>query len=122
MFFGAGAVRSALRGWHHPEVLAASPLAAFVTGTTPSDRGDALRRALLDVLESLGGDLTTLKYQRALTATCTDDRPGTQCGAAARLGVPFSTYRRHLDQGTAEVTARLRRTLGAGESTASGGG
>jgi hypothetical protein len=32
-------------------------------------------------------------------------RTATQEGAAARLGLPFSTYRRHLSQGVARVVA-----------------
>ncbi|WP_181140580.1 hypothetical protein [Streptomyces sp. Ru62] len=63
------------------------------------------------------GDLTTIKYHQALTATYFG-RATTQRGVAARLGTPFSTYRRHLDNGIAEAATRLRDLLGPGGDTA----
>lgn len=104
------AVRELFRAWNHEDVLAGSPLLRLVSGGTPAERVKALRRQLLHVVESLRGDLTTAKYHDALTATYLG-RQTTQRGAAARLGTPFSTYRRHLDHGLAEAVTRLRRQL-----------
>lgn len=104
------AVRDLFRAWNHQDVFAANPLLQLVPGRTTTERVNALRQQLLHVVESLRDDLTTTKYHRALTATYLG-RQTTQRGAAARLGTPFSTYRRHLDHGLAEAVIRLRRQL-----------
>lgn len=106
----AEAVRELFRAWNHEDVLAANPLLQLVSGGTPPERVKAMRQQLLDVVESLRNDLTTAKYHHALAATYLG-RQTTQRGAAARLGIPFSTYRRHLDHGLAETVTRLRREL-----------
>jgi hypothetical protein len=46
------------------------------------------------------------KLLRAVERTYVDPAP-TQEAAAARLGLPFSTYRRHLTQGIERVVAWL---------------
>ncbi|CAM5570938.1 AAA family ATPase [Streptomyces fumanus] len=104
------AVREVFRAWRHEDVLAASPLLRLLPAGTPRESLELLRGHVLETVESLRADLTTAKYHHALTATYLG-RPTTQRGAAARLGTPFSTYRRHLDNGLAETTVRLRRRL-----------
>ncbi|MFI7498793.1 ATP-binding protein [Streptomyces sp. NPDC049687] len=104
------AVRDLFRAWNHEDVLAANPITRLVSGGTPAERVHALRQQLLHVVESLRSDLTTAKYHHALIATYLG-RQTTQRGAAARLGTPFSTYRRHLDHGLSEAVTRLRRQL-----------
>jgi hypothetical protein len=55
------------------------------------------------------------KLLRAVERTYLDPAP-TQEAAAARLGLPFSTYRRHLTQGVERVVAWLwdREVYGPG--------
>lgn len=52
-----------------------------------------------------GGD----QHHRALTATYLAGNPG-QEAAAERIGVPFSTYRRHLTSGIDRLTDLLWRS------------
>lgn len=92
------AVRAALRDLGRPERLAASPLA--------SGGGPALRDALLAAVEALRAHPRDLKLHRALDRTYLHPAP-TQELAAEVLGLPFSTYRRHLTQGVARVAATL---------------
>lgn len=94
------AVRGALRDLARPDLLARNPLAA-------PDGPEALRDRLVDAVESLRGHPRDEKLFRALDRTYL--RPAaTQEGAAEVLGLPFSTYRRHLTQGIARVAARLQ--------------
>lgn len=110
------AVRALFRAWSHKDVVAASPLVQFVPEGTPEERALTLQQKLREVVESMRGDLTTVKYHQALTATYFG-RSITQRGVAARLGTPFSTYRRHLDNGIAEAATRLRDLLAPGGDT-----
>lgn len=94
-------VRSALRDLHRPDRLAASPLAT-AAGTT----GDDLRAALLAAIDTLRADPRDARLHRVLDRTFV--RPaGTQEKAAEVLGLPFSTYRRHLAAATARVAELL---------------
>ncbi|MEV0828898.1 ATP-binding protein [Nonomuraea rubra] len=115
----AGAVRKALRQLSRPDTLAASPLTrtrliAERAGQDPvAALGDLLRGAIAD----LGEDPRTVKFHRALSATFLRGTP-TQELAAEQLGLPFTTYRRHLTAGIERVCADLwhRELYGAGAS------
>lgn len=92
------AVGDALRALRWPEELAGSPLlrSRAVVGSGASLR-DVLMRAVDSLVEERGG----VKRHRALIATYVEAAP-TQEAAARQLGLPLSTYRRHL-------TAAVRR-------------
>jgi hypothetical protein len=95
------AVRDALRSWRRPDLLAQNPLAhsRMVTTTDAhADRVEALRTVLGNAVAAMGEDPRESKAHRALTATYLGTAP-TQEVAAERLGLPFSTYRRHLGRG-----------------------
>jgi hypothetical protein len=90
--FGA-AVRAALPLLHRPQRLAESPLGldattirAAIDGLTDLPRGDRLRAVL--------------------HRTYLSPAPSQEAAAEA-LGLPFSTYRRHLAKSVAELTERL---------------
>jgi hypothetical protein len=106
----ADAVREALRDLHRPDLLARNPLlrTRLVRTATDAEQPDAgTVRALLDeAVEQLRRDPRDDKRLRAIDRTYL--RPaGTQESAAALLGLPFSTYRRHLTQGVDRVVAWL---------------
>lgn len=104
------AVRQALRDLHRPDLLARNPLLrSRVLRDRITDREpDAvdLEGALSDALDALRADPRDDKLFRAveriyvLPAT-------TQEAAAEALGIPFSSYRRHLVRGVERVTAWL---------------
>ncbi|WP_215544217.1 AAA family ATPase [Amycolatopsis sp. CA-230715] len=94
------AVKQLLRDWHDEEVFAANPLVRVHRDAA------ALREAVLKAVEELAGDPRRVNHHRALRATYLE-RATTQEAAAARLGMPFGTYRRHLRSGTREVCAIL---------------
>ncbi|SHN44705.1 ATP-binding protein [Cryptosporangium aurantiacum] len=91
------AVRRALRSWHRPDQLAESPLirSRIVTGRRTADPVHTLREALAAAVAHLAADPRATKLHRAATVTFLKATPS-QEAAAERLGVPFSTYRRHL--------------------------
>ncbi|NBE94065.1 hypothetical protein GUY59_12790 [Nonomuraea sp. K271] len=111
------AVRKALRRLSRPDALAASPLTrtrlvAERAGQDPAAAlGDVLRQAIDDLRE----DPRAVKFHRALSVTFLRGTP-TQALAAERLGLPFTTYRRHLAAGVERVCACLwrRELYGAG--------
>lgn len=100
----AEAVRDALRHRRQPDALAQSPLAAArcADGGSP----EAIARLLDEAVERLGEHPRDLMLQRALVATYFKPAP-TQEAAAERLGVPFSSYRRHLTKGVERVVTWL---------------
>ncbi|MEU6709872.1 hypothetical protein ABZ897_00215 [Nonomuraea sp. NPDC046802] len=104
----AEAVRKALRQLPRPDALAASPLTrtrliADRAGQNPATAlGDLLRQAIDD----LRADPRSVKFHRALSVTFLRGTP-TQELAAERLGLPFTTYRRHLTAGIERVRADL---------------
>lgn len=99
------AVKAALRHLNQPVMLGESPLLGLppVGGGRCGTRSAAdLAATLRSVVESLGTDPRDLKMYRALDRTYL--RPaGTHERAAELLGLPFSTYRRHLSQGVVRV-------------------
>jgi hypothetical protein len=110
------AVRNALRSWNQPDALAASPLIpARVVAEAGPERVEALRKVLRETVDQLDADPREVKLHRAITMTFMQNTP-TQQAAADRLGLPFSTYRRHLTRGLERVCDLLwqRELLGAG--------
>lgn len=96
------AVKDGLRHLHEPHRLARNPLAqsGLVSG------GTGLADVLAEAIDELASDPRTEKLHRALQRTYV--RPAaTQELAAEVLGLPFSTYRRHLSTGIERVTATL---------------
>jgi hypothetical protein len=110
------AVRNALRSWNRPDALAASPLLpARVVAEAGPEPVDALRKVLREAVDRLQADPREVKLHRAITMTFMHNTP-TQQAAADRLGLPFSTYRRHLTRGLERVCELLwqRELLGTG--------
>ncbi|MCX4993516.1 ATP-binding protein [Streptomyces sp. NBC_00568] len=86
------AVRDALRSLRRPELLASNPLnRSRLIAESTRPLADVLKLAADALLEERGGD----KRHRAVMVTYFKGSP-TQEAAAERLGIPFSTYRRHL--------------------------
>ncbi|WP_030908001.1 ATP-binding protein [Streptomyces sp. NRRL F-5126] len=101
------AVRDALRSWHRPDALAANPLArGGPHAAGGADRAESLRGLLARAVDRLRGDRQGDKLHRAVSAAFFEG-PVTQEAAAERLGIPFSTYRRHLARGLARVCELL---------------
>jgi hypothetical protein len=104
------AVRQALRDLHEPELLAKNPLqrARVVRDRVHGDEPDsaalaALVREAIDMLRRHPRD-----DKRLLGVERTYVTPApTQEAAAELLGLPFSTYRRHLTQGVERIVAWL---------------
>ena len=114
----ADAVRRALRDLHRPDALAANPLQrARMTGAAPLDQ------LLEQAVASLRADPRDAKLARALERTYLRPAP-TQEAAAEVLGLPFSTYRRHLTRGVERVVDWLwhRELYGPEVSTNRPGG
>jgi hypothetical protein len=112
------AVRQGLRDLHRPELLARNPLlrtrvARDQTATHEPD-GEALERLLRAAVDSLRQHPRDDKLLRAVDRTYLRPAP-TQEAAAEVLGLPFSTYRRHLSQGITRIVAWLwdREVYGA---------
>lgn len=113
------AVRQALRDLARADLLARDPLLgtrlrqqeAGDQGPTAATLETLLRRAIETLRQHPRDD----KLLRAVERTYVDPAP-TQEAAAMRLGLPFSTYRRHLTQGTERVVTWLwdREVYGAG--------
>jgi hypothetical protein len=105
----AEAVRAALRDLHRPERLAANPLLRSAALRDPAGT-DPPAAALADLvrtaIERVGDDPRDEPLLRALDRTYLRPAP-TQERAAQVLGLPFSTYRRHLGRGIERVVALL---------------
>jgi hypothetical protein len=103
------AVRQALRDYTRPDALAAGPLGS---SRLAHGAGDAPARAaaLQALLRSAGNELRAhprdQKLYRAVWHTYFEPLP-TQELAAERLGLPFSTYRRHLAAGIERIARWL---------------
>lgn len=111
----AEAVRDALRNFHDPEDLRANPLvrSRIVVERAGAAAGDeasiaALRGLLEEAIGSLQGSPREAKLHRALQRTYLKPAPS-QERAAELLGLPFSTYRRHLKGGVKRVADILWR-------------
>lgn len=114
----AGAVRAALRDLRRPEALAANPLAV---ARVVRDRGagepvaEVLEALLREAVASLQADPRDEKLHRALDRAYMRPAPSHEA-AAELLGVPLSSFRRHLARGTERVAAWLweRELYGSG--------
>jgi hypothetical protein len=102
------AVRRALHDLHRADLLARSPLLRTRmlrdrSGTSDPNEQD-LDSLLREAMATLRVDPRDDKLVQAVERTYL--RPAaTQEGAAAALGLPFSTYRRHLSQGVARIVS-----------------
>jgi hypothetical protein len=116
------AVRDALRCWRRTDDLRRNPLcrsrlvADAGPGTAPAQ---VLADLLVEATDTLAADPRDAKLHRAVATTYFRGVP-TQEAAAERLGLPFSTYRRHLAAGVARLTAWLwnRELHGPGQRMA----
>jgi hypothetical protein len=111
----ARAVRDALRNFHRSEELRSNPLlrTRMVVERAGTEAGaGALRDLLQGVATSLQASPREAKHYRALHRTYLDPAPS-QERAAELLGLPFSTYRRHLQGGIARIVMILwQREIG----------
>jgi AAA ATPase domain len=96
------AVRAALRHIGHDAALEANPLC----GNGLADTGPVLRKLLTEAVQMLADDPRAIKEYSAVYTTFFLPVP-TQEAAAARLDLPFSTYRRHLARGTERICEYL---------------
>jgi hypothetical protein len=116
------AVRHALRDFSHPDMLHANPLlrSRMLAERVSADAGDAERVAALrslveEAVQSLQPLPREVKCYRALHHTYLYPAP-TQELAAELLGIPFSTFRRHLTAGIARVVEILwQEEIGLGK-------
>jgi len=95
----ADAVRAALRDLHRPDRLGASPLTGTAVGP---DVREHLVAAIARVGEAPKGEV----LGRVLDRTFLRPAPS-QEAAAEVLGLPFSTYRRHLGRAVERVVDLL---------------
>jgi hypothetical protein len=102
------AVRKALRHLAKHGELAANPLTRSRLLADRADPAQALRELLEDSIRDLGRDPRAGKPHRALDVTYLRGAP-TQEAAAERLGLSFSTYRRHLIAGIDRICEDLWR-------------
>ena len=99
------AVRDALRALRHPAALAGNPLNR---SRVVLENGGSLAAAVACAVDALPAERGGDKRHRALTLTYVEAAP-TQEAAAERLGLPFSTYRRHLTSAVDRVSDILWR-------------
>ncbi|MGW0694917.1 ATP-binding protein [Streptomyces sp. NPDC002738] len=99
------AVRSALRAWCHPGTLSTSPLirSRLIADNGGADPVESLRQLLIDATDALADD-PHVGHLHRVVATTYFHQVLTQEAAAERLGLPFSTYRRHLAKGVDRIT------------------
>ncbi|MCT9080103.1 AAA family ATPase [Streptomyces fulvoviolaceus] len=108
------AVRAALRDLHAPDRLKASPLTGsglavgfdFEEGAGPERAAERLRATLIGGIEQVGREPRAEALCRVLQRTFVRPAP-TQEAAAEVLGLPFSTYRRHLGKAVERLTDLL---------------
>lgn len=103
------AVREALRGYARPGRFDDNPLLRSrvvverADGRSPTE---ALEELLEEAADALADHPKDEKLRRALVRTYLEPAP-TQEAAAERLGLPYSTFRRHLSDGVDHVTSWL---------------
>ncbi|MFC4857904.1 AAA family ATPase [Actinophytocola glycyrrhizae] len=102
------AVRKALRHLSKHGELAANPLTRSRLLAGRADPGRAVRELLEESIRELGRDPRAGKPHRALDVTYLRGTP-TQEAAAERLGLSFTTYRRHLIAGIERICEDLWR-------------
>lgn len=96
------AVRAALRDLVRVDLLARSPLLGTRSVRGAGGGPDGLRSWITEAVEVLREHPRDQKLHRAVDRTYLRPAP-TQERAAGLLGLPFSTYRRHLAQGVARI-------------------
>jgi hypothetical protein len=102
------AVRAALRHIGNSVTLDVNPLC----GTGLAEEGEELSVLLTEAVKALADDPRATKQYRAVQTTYLLPT-STQEAAAELLGLPFSTYRRHLASGTERICESLwNRQLG----------
>ncbi|NMO55894.1 ATP-binding protein [Actinoplanes sp. TBRC 11911] len=112
------AVREVLRAWRRPARIAANPLSrSRLAAADGDDRVANLRTTIGDAAAVLAGDPRTVAWHSALTTEYFHGVPS-QEAAAERLGLPLSTYRRHLSRAVEELTDLLWHQELHGYSTA----
>lgn len=113
----AEAVRESLKAYARPHRLEDNPLVrSRVVRANVGEEGpvEALLAILAEAASELRSGPRDAPYFRALDITYLRPAP-TQAIAAERLGLPFSTYRRHLRRGVDHVVGALwRREIGGG--------
>ena len=103
----AAAVRSALPDLHRPDRLAASPLmGSSLALSMAAEPGGASAERLRATIEEAIGCLGDQPLEAVLRRTFVRGAP-TQEAAAEVLGLPFSTYRRHLAKALEQLTDLL---------------
>ncbi|MEW2547865.1 ATP-binding protein [Streptomyces sp. NPDC047002] len=103
------AVRSALRLLHSDSPADNVLLRTQLFGSlAPAERRNELRVLLLRVIRAMASDPALSKPHRVLDATFLHSAP-TQEAVAQTLGLPFTTYRRHLTRGIEFVSEQLWR-------------
>ena len=109
------AVRRALRDLDRPTGLHDNPLLQtrlVVRRAGPdaahADRVSELRGLVREAAEAMANSPRDARYHRALQVTYLKPAPS-QGVAAERLGLPFSTFRRHLQRGVNHVAEALWR-------------
>ncbi|MDQ0578075.1 ATP-binding protein [Streptomyces rishiriensis] len=106
------AVREAVKYFQEPAKLAVNPLLRNAVRTRPGVTAlDALREAVEEGVDALLAEPSTAGYHRVVAAAYFQG-PTTQPEAAARLGMAFSTYRRHLNHALSRISDHLYDTLG----------
>jgi hypothetical protein len=104
------AVHSALRDWNRADQFRAGPLTrANLTAKPGADPADVLRQLLTEAVDALLEDPRSAHLHKVVATTFFHGVP-TQEASAQRLGLPQSTYRRHLKRGVAAICDRLWRT------------
>jgi hypothetical protein len=99
----ATAVRNALADLHRPDRLRANPLMGTALAGSDVDR---LRTGIEEAIDHLAGEPKGDVLRSVLTRTYVRAAP-TQEAAAEVLGLPFSTYRRHLGRALEQLTDLL---------------
>ena len=113
------AVRQALRDLRREDLLDRNPLLGtrllHEAAGDEAPHGATLEALVRRAVDALRQHPRDDKLLRAVERTYVDPAP-TQEAAAARLGLPFSTYRRHLTQGVERIVAWLwdREVYGSG--------
>ncbi|MGP4002297.1 ATP-binding protein [Streptomyces sp. 8N706] len=99
-----GHIRRALQSLNRADDLSANPLARseLVRDAATDDPAEALRTIMTRTIHSLREDPQAMKLHRAVEMTFLRGAP-TRETAAERLGLPLSTYRRHLTAGVQRV-------------------
>ena len=111
-------VRQALKYLRRPDLLARNPLlrTRLVTERAAPNTAETLETLLREAVGTLAEHPRDDKLFRAVDRTYVHAF-ATQESAAAALGLPFSTYRRHLTQGVSRVVSWLWEKNWAGPST-----